>query len=67
MDRETSQRFDIEFAPRIASTIASLLDAGVRVEVMPYGEERPHTDTGRRRGRARLVHARGAPSGYAIG
>jgi hypothetical protein len=63
VDRKTSQRFDTEFAPRIASTIASLLDAGVRVEVMPYENGRAPTRV--RVVAERVAHARGAPSGYA--
>jgi hypothetical protein len=35
MRPETIARFDTEFAPRIAATIAGL-DAGVHVEVLPY-------------------------------
>ena len=35
MSPETIARFETEFAPRIAETIAGL-DAGVRVEVLPY-------------------------------
>ena len=62
VDREKSRRFDIEFAPRIASRIASLLDAGVRVEVMPHESGRMPTRV--RVVAERVVHARGAPSGY---
>jgi hypothetical protein len=35
MSPETIARFDTEFAPRIAATIAGL-DSGVHVEVLPY-------------------------------
>jgi hypothetical protein len=33
---QTAHRFDTEFAPRIAATIASLFDSGVHAEVVPY-------------------------------
>ncbi|SAL42830.1 DUF5594 family protein [Caballeronia telluris] len=36
MDREKLRRFGIEFAPRIASRISSLLDADVHVEVIAH-------------------------------
>jgi hypothetical protein len=36
MNPETLARFDHEFAPRIAATIAGLFDTGVHTEVLPY-------------------------------
>lgn len=36
MRPETIARFDREFAPRIAATIAGLFDTGVHAEVVPY-------------------------------
>ena len=36
MNPETVARFDHEFAPRIAATIAALFDTGVHAEVLPY-------------------------------
>jgi hypothetical protein len=36
MNQETVARFDHEFAPRIAATIAGLFDAGVHTEVLPW-------------------------------
>ncbi|WP_179401661.1 DUF5594 family protein [Burkholderia guangdongensis] len=37
MHPETAHRFDTEFAPRIARTIAELHAGHVRTEVIPYG------------------------------
>ena len=36
MNPETVARFDHEFAPRIAATLAGLFDTGVHAEVLPY-------------------------------
>ncbi|HEV3422737.1 MAG TPA: DUF5594 family protein [Paraburkholderia sp.] len=36
MSPETVARFDTEFAPRIAETIAGLFDTGVHAQVLPY-------------------------------
>lgn len=63
MDRDKLRRFDTEFAPRIASRIASLLDADVHVEVVPH-------EHGRRPARVRVSaerarHGRAGPTGYA--
>ncbi|SAL80722.1 hypothetical protein AWB67_05678 [Caballeronia terrestris] len=62
VDREKARRFDIEFAPRIASRIASLLDAGVRVEVMPHEGSRMPTRV--RVAAERVAQGRGSPPGY---
>ncbi len=37
MNPTTARRFDTEFAPRIARTIADLLGPSVQVDVIPYG------------------------------
>lgn len=36
MSPETARRFDSDFAPRIAQTIAGLLDPRLKTEVVPY-------------------------------
>jgi hypothetical protein len=46
MNPTTARRFDTEFAPRIARTIADLLGPCARVDVIPYGgADQPTTVT----------------------
>jgi hypothetical protein len=62
VDREKLRRFGIEFAPRIASRISSLLDADVHVEVIAH--ENGRTPARVRVSADRAAHGRAFLPGY---
>ena len=63
MNREQALRFEAEFMPRIAESVARAVGHGVRVEILPYEEScvpsRLHASA------ERAPHADGDERGYA--